>query len=60
MSLKAWSTDPRLQRILTHPDDDTVAWRSDLARTGLVRCLPAGEALNKAILAFSAHAARQM
>lgn len=48
MSLTAWSTDPRLQRILTHPDDDTAVWWSDLERflagdAGLTR-RSAGEA----------------
>ncbi len=53
MSLTAWSTDPHMQRILTHPDDDTAAWRSDLERflagdSGLTR-RSAGEAAIMAV-----------
>jgi hypothetical protein len=53
MSLTAWSADPRLQRILTHPDDDTAVWRSDLERflagdAGLTR-RSAGEAAIMAV-----------
>jgi peptidoglycan hydrolase-like protein with peptidoglycan-binding domain len=53
MSLTAWSTDPRLQRILTHPDDDTAVWWSDLERflagdAGLTR-RSAGEAAIMAV-----------
>jgi peptidoglycan hydrolase-like protein with peptidoglycan-binding domain len=53
MSLADWSTDPRLRRILTHPDDDTAAWRSDLERflggdTSLTR-KSAGEAAIMAV-----------
>jgi peptidoglycan hydrolase-like protein with peptidoglycan-binding domain len=32
MTLADWSHDPRLQRILTHPDDDTAVWQGDLER----------------------------
>jgi peptidoglycan hydrolase-like protein with peptidoglycan-binding domain len=32
MTLDELCTDPRLQRILTHPDDDNAIWRGDLER----------------------------
>lgn len=32
MTLDRLASEPRLQRILTHPDDDNEVWRADLAR----------------------------